>query len=116
MTATRLANGQISAIAAKTSTGAADATRSWTYGYDGFGRLLTATNSGLSAENRTFAYDLADNMTRNSGLCAASTNIAYPATPSIFNGFVQSPRLHALAAICSTGLRTCGTSGHPAGR
>jgi YD repeat-containing protein len=54
---------------------------SWTYGYDGLDRLISAS-SDVTADTRSYGYDDADNMTFNSGLCAgsaASPNLTYPA-------------------------------------
>jgi RHS repeat-associated protein len=50
------------------------------------------------ADDRAFAYDAADNMIYNSGLCAGSAanlNILYPTT-------VGSPRPHAPTSICGS--------------
>jgi RHS repeat-associated protein len=47
---------------------------------------------------RTFAYDDADNMTYNSGLCAANPNLAYP-TPG-----ATAVRPHAPTYICSAAV------------
>ena len=51
--------------------------RSWAYGYDALDRLITAANSNTPSESRTYAYDDADNLTYNSGLCAANPNLIY---------------------------------------
>ena len=51
--------------------------KSWAYGYDALDRLITAANSNTPAESRTYAYDDADNMVYNSGLCAANPNMVY---------------------------------------
>jgi RHS repeat-associated protein len=45
---------------------------SWTYGYDGIDRLLSAANSVDSSTSRSFTYDDAGNMATNSGLGAYS--------------------------------------------
>jgi YD repeat-containing protein len=71
-TYTRNAKGLITAIASP------DTTRSWTYGYDLLDRLITADNGNGTADDRSFAYDDADNLVFNSGLCAANPNLAYP--------------------------------------
>lgn len=68
-----------------------DPTRSWTYGYDALDRLVSADNQGGTAEDRSFAYDDADNLTANSGLCAGA-GLVYPAA--------GAPHPHAPAAIC----------------
>jgi hypothetical protein len=60
----------------------------------GLDRLITATNSLTPSETRSFAYDAADNMVRNSGLCAATPNLVYPAQGA------TSGRPHAPATIC----------------
>ena len=73
-TYTRKTNGQI-----RTVTMAGDLTRSWTYTYDPYGQLISADNGNGTAEDRTFAYDLAGNLTRNSGLCATTPDMVYPA-------------------------------------
>jgi RHS repeat-associated protein len=55
----------------------------WIYAYDGVDRLITADND-TNSEDRSFAYDDADNMIYNSGLCtgsAAAPNLVYPAQP-----------------------------------
>jgi RHS repeat-associated protein len=44
------------------------AAESWTYGYDGIDRLLSAANSSDTSSSRTFTYDDAGNMASNSGL------------------------------------------------
>ena len=50
-----------------------DAGRAWTYGYDLLDRLITADNANGTADDRTFAYDDADNMVFDSrALCRQS--------------------------------------------
>jgi YD repeat-containing protein len=71
---------------------APDPARSWTYGYDGLDRLITADNGSGITEDRSFAYDAVDNLIFNSGLCAANPNLAYPAA--------GTPRPHAPTSIC----------------
>ena len=72
----------------------------WQYNYDGMDRLVLA-NSGNTVDDRSFAYDDADNMVFNSGLCAGSAtapNLAYP---------TQGPgsvRPHAPVSICGTAV------------
>jgi RHS repeat-associated protein len=61
----------------------------WAYQYDGLARLKRADNNGAIT---LYAYDDADNMTRNSGLCGGLTNMVYPAP--------GSPRPHAPTSIC----------------
>jgi RHS repeat-associated protein len=82
-----------------TSIAALQPGRSWTYAYDGLDRLLNADNQSGTADDRSFAYDDADNMIWNSKLCAgsaASPNMAYPAQgPSAI-------RPHAPSSICGT--------------
>ena len=67
-------------IASITGNLAAASIRSWIYSYDTMGRLTFANNAGDNHFDRTYAYDLADNMTYNSGLCAANPNMVYPTT------------------------------------
>jgi hypothetical protein len=69
---------------------------SWTYTYDTLDRLITADNDNGTADDRSYAYDLADNMVFNSGLCASPTNMVYPAA--------GSPRPHAPTSICGTAV------------
>jgi RHS repeat-associated protein len=80
-----------------TSIAALQPGRSWSFAYDGMDRLLTADNlAGVNADDRSFAYDDADNMVWNSELCTASPNMAYPtAGPSAI-------RPHAPTSICGT--------------
>jgi RHS repeat-associated protein len=71
---------------------------SWNYGYDLLDRLITADNGAGTADDRSYAYDDADNLIYNSGLCAANPNLAYPA---------QGPaavRPHAPTSICGTAV------------
>ena len=98
-------NGQIGAIAM-----AGDTARSWTYTYDAYGQLTLADNLGNGAmptggtpsgEDRTYAYDLAGNMTQNSGLCAGATNLAYP-TPCLAGA--TSLHRHGPSTICGTAV------------
>jgi RHS repeat-associated protein len=91
-TYTRNQKGMITAIASPT-TGMA-----WTYAYDGLDRLITATNNLTPSETRSYAYDAADNMVRNSGLCAATPNLVYPAQGA------TSVRPHAPATICGAAV------------
>ncbi len=55
-------------------------------------RLISADNDNGTTDDRLYAYDDADNMVRNSGLCAANPNMVYPAA--------TVPRPHAPTAIC----------------
>jgi RHS repeat-associated protein len=87
-TYSRNQKGMITGLASPT-TGMA-----WTYAYDGLDRLITATNSLTPSETRSFAYDAADNMVRNSGLCATTLNLVYPAQGA------ASVRPHAPLSIC----------------
>ena len=75
-----------------------DAGRSWTYGYDALDRLITADNANGTGDDRAYAYDDADNMVWNSGLCAANPNLAYP-TPG-----ATAVRPHAPTTICGTAV------------
>jgi RHS repeat-associated protein len=86
---TRNAKGMITQI---TSPQAGNA---WTYAYDGMDRLATATST-IPADSRSYLYDDADNMTFNSGLCAGSPNMVYPAT--------GQPHPHAPNSICGTAV------------
>ncbi len=52
LTYTRLANGQISSVTS--GTGSNDTTRSWSYGYDGLGRLISANNTGSQSQDRSW--------------------------------------------------------------
>jgi YD repeat-containing protein len=99
-----------------------DPARSWTYGYDGLDRLITADNGSGITEDRSLPaprkaarcvrgskrstgpfcrlrrrlspYDAVDNLVFNSGLCAANPNLAYPPA--------GTPRPHAPTSICGT--------------
>ena len=67
----------------------------WIYGYDGLDRLISADNDNGTSQDRVFAYDEADNMMANSGVCAG-TAMAYPAA--------GAPRPHAPTSICGTAV------------
>ena len=75
-----------------------DASRAWTYTYDSLDRLTGADNGNGTSDDRTFAYDDADNMIYNSGLCAANPNLVYP-TPC-----ATAVRPHAPTSICGTAV------------
>jgi YD repeat-containing protein len=75
-----------------------DVGRTWTYGYDALDRLITADNGNGTADDRTYAYDDADNMTFNSALCASNPNLVYPAQGA------TSVRPHAPTSICGTAV------------
>ena len=93
---TRNPRGQIVSIASP------QAGKSWAYGYDALDRLITAANSNTPAESRTYAYDDADNMIYNSGLCAGSAsapNMVYPA-----QGSTSPNHPHAPTSICGTSV------------
>jgi RHS repeat-associated protein len=64
----------------------------WTYSYDALDRLSRAVDA--DAATSVYAYDDADNMVRNSGLCGGLVNMLYP-TPG-------QPRPHAPTSICGT--------------
>lgn len=66
----------------------------WTYGYDGLDRLVSADNDNGIVDDRVYAYDDADNMVRNSGLCAANPTMVYPVA--------GQRRPHAPTSICGT--------------
>jgi RHS repeat-associated protein len=67
-----------------------------TAGYDALDRLIPADNGNGTADDRAFAYDDADNMVWNSGLCAANPNLVYPAQGA------AAVRPHAPTSICGT--------------
>jgi YD repeat-containing protein len=72
--------------------------RNWTYTYDALDRLTLADNGGGTVDDRSFAYDDADNMIYNSALCVANPNMVYP---------TQGPtaiRPHAPTSICGTAV------------
>jgi YD repeat-containing protein len=75
-----------------------DIGRSWTYGYDALDRLITADNGNGVGDDRTYAYDDADNMTYNSALCASNPNLVYPTQGA------TSVRPHAPTSICGTAV------------
>lgn len=79
----RNAKGLITAVASP------DPTRAWSYGYDALDRLVSADNLGGSGDDRTYAYDDADNMLANSSLCGGA-GLVYGA----------GGRPHAPASIC----------------
>ena len=82
----RNAKGLITAIASP------DPSRAWAYGYDELDRLVSADNLGGTAEDRTYAYDDADNLTANSALCPGAA-LVYAA---------GGPHPHAPVSICGT--------------
>jgi RHS repeat-associated protein len=90
LTYTRNPKGLITSIASPT------VANSWSYAYDGLDRLISANNGAGTVDDRTYAYDDADNMLFNSGLCAGSPTMVYPAT--------GQPRPHAPIAICGTAV------------
>jgi RHS repeat-associated protein len=76
-----------------------DLGRQWTYGYDALDRLISADSGAGTVDDRAYAYDDADNLVYNSGLCAgsaASPNILYPAQGA------SSVRPHAPQTICGS--------------
>ncbi|MCB1377493.1 MAG: VCBS repeat-containing protein [Alphaproteobacteria bacterium] len=93
----RNAAGQITAVTSQTGVAGFDPPRSWAYAYDGLGRLTLADRVGGTAQDRTYAYDDADNLIYNSGLCAGSAtspNLVYPAPGP------GAMRPHAPSSIC----------------
>jgi RHS repeat-associated protein len=66
----------------------------WTYSYDELNRLIAADNNNGTTDDRAYAYDNADNMVRNSGLCLGAVNMVYPAA--------GQARPHAPTLICGT--------------
>ncbi|PZF75903.1 hypothetical protein DK847_14700, partial [Aestuariivirga litoralis] len=81
----RNAVGQVTAISSP------DPSRAWAFSYDELGRLVSADNQDGAAEDRSYAYDDAGNLTANSGLCGGA-GLVYP--PS------GSARPHAPVSIC----------------
>ena len=75
--------------------------RYWSYTFDGFDRL---TGSSSQAGTFQYAYDAADNMTMNTGLCAGAGQLVYPdfngALPGQGGGVGTRP--HAPTSICGT--------------
>ena len=95
----RNARGMITAVTSQTGIAGFDGPRSWSYGYDALGRLVSADRAAGTAEDRAYAYDDADNLIWNSGLCAGSAsspNLAYPAQGP------ASVRPHAPTSICGS--------------
>ncbi len=85
---TRNAKGMVTAIASP------DPTRAWTYSYDVLDRLVSADNLGGTEEDRSYAYDDADNLIANSALCSGS-GLVYAA---------GAPRPHAPVSICGAAV------------
>ena len=83
----RDAKGLVTAISSS------DTSRAWNYGYDSLERLVSADNQMGTGDDRTYAYDDADNLIANSGLCPGA-GLVYPAP--------GSPRPHAPVSICGT--------------
>ena len=83
----RDAKGLITAISSS------DPSRAWNYGYDSLERLVSADNQLGTGDDRTYAYDDADNLIANSGLCPGA-GLVYPAPGSL--------RPHAPVSICGT--------------
>ena len=66
-------------------------------------RLILADRAAGTVEDRSFAYDDADNMIFNSGLCAANPNLAYPDGNGAAAGQgLSSGRPHGPASICGS--------------
>ncbi len=91
-------NGQISAA----TIADANTTSPWTYTYDGLDRLTAATHTTNAARSRSYAYDAADNMVYNSGLCGSNPNMSYP-TPTLSPG-LASTHPHAPNTICGVAV------------
>ncbi|WP_421696613.1 RHS repeat-associated core domain-containing protein [Aestuariivirga sp.] len=85
----RNAKGQITGVTSP------DAGRSWAYAYDGLDRLIAADHLGGTAEDRSFAYDDADNLIYNSALCAGSAQ-----APNLV--YQPGPHPHAPVSICGS--------------
>jgi YD repeat-containing protein len=74
----------------------------WTYGYDTLNRLTSASDTFNGAVTTyAYAYDDADNMVRNSALCASNPNISY-GTAAIYAraAGASTGGPHAPSAIC----------------
>ncbi len=77
---------------------------SWAYAYDGLDRLVTADNINTNSEDRSYLYDAADNMLRNSGLNATAcpgitaNNMVFPVQG------VNVVRPHAPTSICGAAV------------
>jgi RHS repeat-associated protein len=71
----RDARGRIAATTSNVST------ESWSYTYDDFDRLTQATNAGDSSLNQSFAYNIIDNMIRNSAVGSYSYASAHQPQP-----------------------------------
>jgi YD repeat-containing protein len=84
---TRNDKGMVTAISSP------DPARAWAYGYDALDRLIAADNKGGTAEDRTYAYDDANNLTVNSALCGG-TALSYGA----------GGRPHAPSSICGAAV------------
>ena len=92
LTYARGVRGRISSVTSP------DVGRSWVYTYDELDRLITADNQNGTADDKSYAYDDADNMIYNSALCVGSPNLVYPTQgPS-------SVRPHAPTSICGTAV------------
>ncbi|MCB1432143.1 MAG: hypothetical protein KDK75_06750, partial [Alphaproteobacteria bacterium] len=72
LASTRHLNGQISPVTSDTGNATFDSSRSWAYQYDTLNRLISADRTAGTKQNRIYAYDDADNLIYNSGLCAGS--------------------------------------------
>jgi YD repeat-containing protein len=55
-------------IKSVTNSAVTSQTEDWTYSYDDFGQLTKADNQGQNSQDRSYAHDLAGNMTCNSGI------------------------------------------------
>jgi RHS repeat-associated protein len=87
---TRNAAGQISKVTSSPTR------RTWTYAYDGVGRLISADNADTTVPTLTYRYDASDNMVFNSALnCGTADNLVYPAQGA------TAVRPHAPTAICT---------------
>ncbi|MBI4924142.1 MAG: hypothetical protein HY834_20595 [Devosia nanyangense] len=87
------------------------ANESWSYGYDGLDRLLSAANTNTPALSRSFAYDLGGNLTSNSGV----GSYGYPTQGSVASQphAVQTAGPWAFAYDLNGNQVTRSTSGIP---
>jgi hypothetical protein len=91
----RNSKGQMTSIASLL------AGRNWAFSYDGLNRLTLGDNGSGTADDRSYAYDAADNMTYNSALCAGSAespNLAYPTQRA------TAVRPHTPTSICGSAV------------
>ncbi len=107
-TYTRDAKGRILRISAVDYANAYDPPRSWVYAYDSLDRLVKARSGvgatfdqAIFAANDTaypphFGYDQADNMVKNTALCASNPTMTYMAS--------STAPMHAPNTICGAAV------------